>query len=123
MKFHRETLRKKTTFYVNSLAPKRKLVDNSELLKFFMLVLEKMPMEIEDFENPVRLGSILSIDTLLKNKDDENFSSVSSRTFKSSLAKESTNTNSFMKIKKDFNDRKSKLMKNDQKPMMFMHDC
>ena len=82
-----------------------------------------MPMEIEDFENPVRLGSILSIDTLLKNKDDENFSSVSSRTFKSSLAKESTNTNSFMKIKKDFNDRKSKLMKNDQKPMMFMHDC
>ena len=32
-------------------------------------------------------------------------------------------TNKFMKVKKDFHDKKSKILKGDQKPMMIMHDC
>ena len=48
---------------------------------------------------------------------------ISLDSFKSEKIKNNENTNSFAKIKKDFHERKSKIIKKDQKQMMVMHDC
>ena len=73
-------------------------------------------------KNNVGIGSISCMsEEMLKSQDDD-FTSMSQRSSRLTLQTNSQ-TNSFMKVKKDFNDRKSKLMKSDQKPMMFMHDC
>lgn len=73
-------------------------------------------------KNNVGIGSISCLsEEMLKSQDDD-FTSISQRSSRLTLTNNSQ-TNSFMKVKKDFNDRKSKLMKSDQKPMMFMHDC
>ena len=73
-------------------------------------------------KNNMGIGSISCMsEEMLKSQDDD-FTSMSQRSSRMTLTTKSQ-TNSFMKVKKDFNDRKSKLMKSDQKPMMFMHDC
>jgi len=73
---------------------------------------EKMPMEDEDCEGE----EIKKIDNFSEYRGLQ-------ESFKSERSKNNETTNSFAKIKKDFHEKKSKILKKDQKQMMVMHDC
>lgn len=77
---------------------------------------EKIPLyEFEDLEE----------EEFKKNKKD--FSSNSPELKKehgiNGRCKTAESNNSFFKIKKDFNEKKSKIIKSNSNKMTFMHDC
>lgn len=76
---------------------------------------EKIPFdEFDDLEEEIK-----------NNKKDISSTSPELRKESGMNARSKTaeSNNSFFKIKKDFNEKKSKIIKSNSKQMTFMHDC